>query len=126
MNIPDNLYYTKAHEWLLVEGENGTVGVTDFAQHQLGDIVFVEVNSMGDTLSVGDPFGTIEAVKTVSDMYMPVEATVVEFNDLLNDKPELINSDPYGQGWVVKIKLADPSSVQQLLTPEDYKALVSV
>ena len=124
MNIPENLYYTGDHDWIKVEGNTGWVGVTDFAQHQLGDIVFVDVASVGDTLSEGETFGTIEAVKTVSDMYMPIEAEVIEFNDALNSEPELINKDPYGEGWIVKVTIADTTKLADLLTPEKYKALV--
>lgn len=124
MNIPENLYYTKDHEWLKIEGDVAFVGVTDFAQHQLGDIVFVEVNTIGETIAEGDVFGTIEAVKTVSDMFMPVEAEVLEFNEELSDTPELINRDPYDKGWIVKVKLTDPSQISLLLTPEAYKELI--
>jgi glycine cleavage system H protein len=124
MNIPENLFYTKDHEWIKVEGNTGLVGVTDFAQHQLGDIVFVDVATVGETLDEGETFGTIEAVKTVSDMYMPVQAEVLEFNDALNDEPELINKDPYGAGWIVKVTFSDPSKLSALLTPEQYKVLV--
>lgn len=124
MNIPENLYYTKDHEWLKIEGDVALVGVTDFAQHQLGDIVFVEVNTVGENIATGEVFGTIEAVKTVSDMFMPLEAEVLEFNEALADTPELINQDPYGNGWIVKVKLADPSAVSELYTPGAYKELV--
>ncbi len=124
MNIPENLYYTNDHEWIKVDGETGVVGVTDFAQHQLGDIVFVDVNTVGETLAEGETFGTIEAVKTVSDMFMPLDAEVLEFNDSLNDQPELINKDPYGEGWIVKVKIADLSKLDSLLSVEQYKALV--
>jgi len=124
MNIPENLFYTSDHEWIRVEGNTGWVGVTDFAQHQLGDIVFVDVAVVGETLAENETFGTIEAVKTVSDMFMPIEAEVLEFNDALNNEPELINKDPYGAGWIVKVTLADASAVSSLLTAEQYKALV--
>jgi glycine cleavage system H protein len=124
MNIPGNLFYTNDHEWVRVEGNTGWVGVTDFAQHQLGDIVFVDVDTVGETIAEGETFGTIEAVKTVSDMFMPVESEVVEFNEALNDEPELINKDPYGAGWIVKVAIADTSKIAALLTPEQYKALV--
>ena len=124
MNIPENLYYTNDHEWIKVDGETGVVGVTDFAQHQLGDIVFVDVNTVGETLAEGETFGTIEVVKTVSDMFMPLDAEVLEFNDSLNDQPELINKDPYGEGWIVKVKIADLSKLDSLLSVEQYKALV--
>lgn len=124
MNIPGNLLYTSDHEWVKVEGNTGWVGVTDFAQHQLGDIVFVDVATVGETLAEGDTFGTIEAVKTVSDLFMPVEAEVIGFNEALNDTPELINKDPYGEGWIVKVTIADNSKLSDLLTPEQYKSLV--
>lgn len=124
MNIPENLYYTNDHEWIKVNGNTGTVGVTDFAQHQLGDIVFVDVTSVGETLAEGETFGTIEAVKTVSDLFLPLAGEVVEFNEALNDAPELINKDPYGEGWIVKITIADTSKLADLLTAVQYKALV--
>jgi len=124
MNIPENLYYTNDHEWIKVDGETGIVGVTDFAQHQLGDIVFVDVTSVGETIAEGETFGTIEAVKTVSDMFMPLEAEVLEFNDALNDQPELINKDPYGEGWIVKVKISDLEKLNNLLSQEQYKELV--
>ncbi len=124
MNIPENLFYTKDHEWIKVDGNTGVVGITDFAQHQLGDIVFVDVATVGETLDESETFGTIEAVKTVSDMFMPVAAEVLEFNDALNDEPELVNKDPYGQGWIVKIAISDISKLSALLNAEQYKALV--
>ena len=124
MNIPENLYYTNDHEWIKVEGNTGIVGITDFAQHQLGDIVFVDVATVGETLAEGDKFGTIEAVKTVSDLFMPLDSEVIEFNDALNDEPELINKDPYNAGWIVKVTIADISKLPALLTAEQYKALV--
>jgi glycine cleavage system H protein len=124
MNIPENLYYTNDHEWIKVEGTTGTVGITDFAQHQLGDIVFVDVASVGETLEEGETFGTIEAVKTVSDLFMPVNAEVIEFNDALNNEPELINKDPYNAGWIVKVTIADTSKLASLLNASQYKALV--
>jgi glycine cleavage system H protein len=124
MNIPDNLYYTKEHEWIKVTGNEGIVGVTDFAQHQLGDIVFIEVGTVGDTLNAGDTIGTIEAVKTVSDMYAPVSCEVLEFNEKLTSTPELVNSDPYGEGWIVKVKIADESKLAELLSPAQYKEVV--
>jgi len=124
MNIPENLYYTNDHEWIKVEGNTGLIGVTDFAQHQLGDIVFVDVASVGETLAEGETFGTIEAVKTVSDMFMPIQAEVIEFNDALNNEPELINKDPYNAGWIIKVTISDTTKVSGLLTAEQYKALV--
>jgi glycine cleavage system H protein len=124
MNIPENLYYTNDHEWIKVEGTTGTVGITDFAQHQLGDIVFVDVASVGETLNEGETFGTIEAVKTVSDLFMPINAEVIEFNDALNNEPELINKDPYDAGWIVKVTITDTSKLADLLNAGQYKALV--
>jgi glycine cleavage system H protein len=124
MNIPENLYYTSDHEWIKVEGNTGIVGITDFAQHQLGDIVFVDVASVGETLTEGDTFGTIEAVKTVSDLFIPVDSEVIEFNEALNNEPELVNKDPYNAGWIVKVTIADTSKLSALLTAEQYKALV--
>lgn len=124
MNIPDNLYYTKEHEWIKVTGNEGIVGVTDFAQHQLGDIVFIEVGTVGDTLNAGETIGTIEAVKTVSDMYAPIPCEVLEFNEKLTATPELVNSDPYGEGWIVKVKIADESKLAELLSPSQYKEVV--
>ena len=124
MNIPENLYYTNDHEWIKVEGDTGIVGITDFAQHQLGDIVFVDVASVGETLEEGETFGTIEAVKTVSDLFMPVNAEVIEFNDALNNEPELINKDPYVAGWIVKVTITDTSKLADLLNAVQYKALV--
>jgi len=124
MNIPENLYYTNDHEWIKVEGNTGIIGVTDFAQHQLGDIVFVDVTTVGESLAEGDTFGTIEAVKTVSDLFMPIDSEVIEFNEALNNEPELINKDPYEAGWIVKVKIADTSKLSALLSAEQYKALV--
>ena len=124
MNIPENLYYTNDHEWIKVEGNTGIVGVTDFAQQQLGDIVFVDVATVGETLTEGDTFGTIEAVKTVSDLFIPIDSEVIEFNEALNNEPELINKDPYDTGWIVKITIADTSKLSDLLTAGQYKALV--
>jgi len=124
MNIPENLYYTDDHEWIKVDGDTGLVGVTDFAQHQLGDIVFVDVASVGETLAKGETFGTIEAVKTVSDMFLPIDGEVIEFNAALESEPELINKDPYGEGWIVKMKISDIASLSTLLGPEQYRALV--
>ena len=124
MNIPASLYYTKDHEWLKVEGDQGTVGITDFAQQQLGDVVFVEVETVGETIEMGETFGTVEAVKTVSDLFIPVSAEILEFNETLNDQPELINKDPYGSAWIVKIHLTDAEQVKELLTAGQYKSLV--
>lgn len=124
MNIPENLFYTSDHEWIRVEGNTAWVGVTDFAQHQLGDIVFVDVATVGENLADGETFGTIEAVKTVSDLFIPLASEVIEFNSALDSEPELINKDPYGKGWIVKVTIADVSKVSTLLNPEQYKALV--
>ena len=123
MNVPDNLKYSKDHEWIRVEGDEAYVGITDFAQSQLGDIVFVDVTSVGETLAQGDVFGTIEAVKTVSDAFLPVGGEVLEFNETLNDSPDKVNSDPYGEGWMVRIKIADPAELDVLLGKEDYAKL---
>ncbi len=124
MNVPNNLRYTKDHEWLRVEGEEGYVGISDFAQHELGDIVFIEVETVGEILQKGESFGTIEAVKTVSDMYMPVSGEVLGFNEELTTTPEILNKDPYGKGWVVKIKIQNMAEVEQLLDPAAYSALI--
>jgi glycine cleavage system H protein len=124
MNTPVNLKYTKDHEWVRAEGDTVVVGITDYAQSQLGDIVFVDVQTEGETLEQGDMFGAIEAVKTVADAYMPVSGTVLEFNAALEGAPELVNQDPYGEGWMVKIKMTDPAQVDGLLTPDDYKKLI--
>ena len=123
MNVPDNLKYTKDHEWLRVEGDEAKVGITDFAQGELGDIVFVEIETEGETLDKEEVFGTIEAVKTVSDLFMPVGGEVLELNPALEDNPELVNKDPYGEGWMIKIKVTDPSEIDELLSPEEYKDL---
>ena len=124
MNVPENLLYTKDHEWLRVEGEFGFVGVTDFAQGELGDIVFLEIETLGETLKKEEVFGTIEAVKTVSDMFMPVGGEILEVNPSLEDSPDVVNKDPYGKGWMIKIKITDLSEVSGLLTPEKYQAIL--
>jgi glycine cleavage system H protein len=124
MNVPANLLYTKDHEWLRVEGNFGYVGVTDFAQGELGDVVFVEIETVGETLSKEDVFGTIEAVKTVSDMFMPVSGEILELNPALEDSPDVVNKDPYGKGWMVKIKITDPSELKNLLSAEKYKEIL--
>jgi glycine cleavage system H protein len=121
MNIPENLKYTKDHEWVKVDGDTATIGVTDFAQQQLGDVVFVEIETEGENLSKGDVFGTIEAVKTVSDMYMPVSGEVVEINPKLEDAPETVNEDPYGEGWMIKVKVSDAGELEELMSADDYK-----
>ena len=124
MNIPSNLKYSEDHEWIRAEGETAYVGITDFAQGQLGDIVFVDVTTEGETLSKGDVFGTIEAVKTVSDAFIPVDGEVLEFNAALNDAPEKVNQDPYGEGWMIKIKMSDPSQLDTLLSSEEYEKII--
>lgn len=124
MNIPANLKYTKDHEWIIVNGSVATVGITDFAQSELGDIVFVEIETEGETLNKEEVFGTIEAVKTVSDLYMPVSGKIIEINPILLNKPELVNKDPYNQGWMVKIEVANIGELDTLLTSEQYKELV--
>jgi len=123
MNIPTNLKYTEDHEWIRVEGNEGFIGITDFAQKELGDIVYIEIETVGDDLSKGDAFGTIEAVKTVSDMYMPVSGTILEKNEKLNDHPELVNKDPYNEGWMVKISIKDPSELDGLLGHVEYSKI---
>ena len=124
MNIPASLKYTKEHEWISVEGDTATIGVTDFAQGELGDIVFIEVETVGETLEESETFGTIEAVKTVSDLFMPVSGEVLEFNETLNSNPELVNKDPYGEGWIIKVKLSDPSELSHLLDATAYGDLI--
>ena len=125
MNIPDDLKYTREHEWIRVEGDDIVIGVTDFAQGELGDVVFVEIETEGETLSRGDTFGTIEAVKTVSDLYMPVDGQVLEVNTALEDSPELVNSQPYGEGWMVRVKVADAAQLDELMDAEAYRALIA-
>src|SRR6056297_1287129 len=122
MNVPSELKYTKDHEWVRIEGDTVTVGVTDFAQGELGDVVFVEIETEGDALSQGETFGTIEAVKTVSDLFMPVGGEVTEVNEKLEDTPDIVNSDPYGDGWMVKIKMDDTAQAEDLLSASDYEA----
>ena len=124
MNVPAELKYTKEHEGIRVEGEEAVVGITDYAQSQLGDIVFVECETVGDALEAGETFGTIEAVKTVSDLYLPVAGEVLEFNEELEGEPELVNKDPYGKGWIVKIKISDETELDGLLNADAYKAII--
>ena len=124
MNVPGNLKYTKDHEWLKVEGDEALVGISDYAQHELGDIVFIEVETVGEILQKGESFGTIEAVKTVSDMYMPVGGEIIAFNDALTAKPETLNQDPYEAGWVIRIKINNPDEIGQLLDPAAYGELI--
>ena len=124
MNVPAELKYTKEHEWIRVEGEEAVVGITDYAQSQLGDIVFVECETVGDALEAGETFGTVEAVKTVSDLYLPVAGEVLEFNEELEGEPELVNKDPYGKGWIVKIKISGETELDGLLNADAYKAII--
>ena len=124
MNVPAELKYTKEHEWIRVEGEEAYVGITDYAQSQLGDIVFVEVETEGDNLEAVDTFGSIEAVKTVSDLYMPIAGEVLEFNSELEDQPDLVNKDPYGKGWIIKVKVEDEAQLDGLLSADAYKASI--
>jgi glycine cleavage system H protein len=124
MNIPANLLYTKDHEWIRIEGNIGYVGVTDFAQGELGDIVFIEIETVGETLKKEEVFGTIEAVKTVSDMFMPVSGEILELNKAIEESPEVVNKDPYGKGWMIKIKMTNPLEVNELLSAVKYKALL--
>jgi glycine cleavage system H protein len=124
MNFPDNLRYTKDHEWIKPEGGIATIGITDYAQKELGDIVYVEVETIGKELNAGDVFGTVEAVKTVSDLYMPIRGTITELNPELTKAPELVNNDPYGKGWMIKVKVNNPSDVDSLMDAAAYKAMV--
>mgnify|MGYP001600466776 CR=1 FL=1 len=124
MNIPEELKYTKDHEWVRIEGEHVVIGVTDFAQKELGDIVYVDVDTEGDTVEKEEVFGSVEAVKTVSDLLMPITGEVVAFNEALEDAPEMVNTDPYGDGWMIKVTISDPSELDTLLTAEQYKDLV--
>lgn len=124
MNIPDNLKYTKEHEWIKVDGDIAIIGITDYAQNELGDIVFIEIETEGETLDREETFGSIEAVKTVSDLFMPVGGEVLEFNSVLEQTPEIVNSDPYGDGWIIKVKIADKDELKDLLDAEAYKSLI--
>ena len=124
MNIPENLKYTKEHEWVKIEGDTGIIGITEFAQKELGDIVFIEVETVGEALEIEESFGTIEAVKTVSDMFMPLTGEIIEFNETLESNPETVNQDPYGEGWIIKIKLSNPSEIDELLDSDTYKELI--
>jgi glycine cleavage system H protein len=125
MNIPDNLKYTQDHEWVLIDGDTVTVGITDFAQSELGDIVYVDVDTLDETLAKDEVFGSVEAVKTVSDLLLPVSGEVIEFNEGLEDAPEKINTDPYGDGWIIKVKVVDSSELDTLLDATAYKELVA-
>jgi glycine cleavage system H protein len=124
MNVPANLKYTKDHEWVSIDGDIATIGITDFAQSELGDIVFVDINTVGDTLDKEAVFGTVEAVKTVSDLFIPVSGEVLEMNSAIESNPETVNKDPYGAGWMVKVKLSNASEVASLLSADDYKKLI--
>ncbi len=124
MNIPTNLKYTKDHEWVSIEGDIATVGITDFAQKELGDIVYVEVETLDQTLDKDEVFGTVEAVKTVSDLFLPLTGEIFEFNDSLESDPEKVNTDPYGDGWMIKLKIKNISEVEELLSSEEYTALI--
>ena len=124
MNIPTNLKYTKDHEWVKIDGDTATVGITDFAQSELGDIVYVDVDTVDETVDQEQVFGTVEAVKTVSDLFMPLSGEVIEFNSVLEDNPEKVNTDPYGEGWMIKIKISDSSQIESLLDADAYKEIV--
>ena len=124
MNVPAELKYTKDHEWIKIEGDTATIGITDFAQGELGDIVYVEVDTLDESLEAEEVFGTVEAVKTVSDLFLPVSGEIIEFNEGLEDEPEVVNTDPYGAGWMIKVKISDASEVENLMSAEDYKALI--
>jgi glycine cleavage system H protein len=126
MNIPSNLKYTKDHEWISIDGDIATVGITDFAQGELGDIVYVEVETLDETLDKDEVFGTVEAVKTVSDLFIPLSGEIVEFNDSLETEPEKVNSDAFGEGWMIKIKITNPDEINELLDDEAYKEIVGV
>jgi glycine cleavage system H protein len=125
MNIPSELKYTKDHEWITIEDNIATVGITDFAQSELGDIVYVDVDTLDDTVEEGEVFGSVEAVKTVSDLFMPLTGEVIEFNEALEDEPELVNTDPYNKGWMIKIEISDSSQIENLLDAEAYKTLIT-
>lgn len=124
MNIPSELKYTKDHEWVSIEGDIATIGITDFAQSELGDIVYVEVETVDETLEADEVFGTVEAVKTVSDLFLPLSGEIIEFNEILEDEPEKVNTDPYGDGWMIKLKCSDLSQAENLMSDDDYKALI--
>ena len=124
MEIKPNLKYTKDHEWISIDGNNATIGITDYAQGELGDIVYVEIESIGDSLNKEEIFGSVEAVKTVSDLYAPLDGEIIEINEALDDEPELVNDDPYGQGWMIKISISNPDQKAELLDSEAYQALI--
>ncbi len=125
MNVPDNCKYTDKHEWIRVEGDEAYIGITDYAQGELGDIVYIEIETEGEKLATGEAFGTIEAVKTVSDLFMPMSGEVLEFNSKLEDEAELVNTDPFGEGWMVRVSIDNPAELDVLLSPEQYKELIS-
>ncbi|MFD2554027.1 glycine cleavage system protein GcvH [Sphingobacterium tabacisoli] len=125
MNFPAELKYTKDHEWIRVEGDEAVIGITDFAQRELGDIVFVDINTVGEEVAANEVFGTIEAVKTVSDLFMPMNSTVLAVNDAIDASPELVNTDPYGDGWIIRVKIANTADVDSLLTAEGYKSEIN-
>ena len=125
MNIPEELKYTEEHEWVKIEDNIATIGITDFAQGELGDIVYLEIDSLDSEIDLNEVFGTVEAVKTVSDLFMPVGGKVIEMNSTLEDRPELVNEDPYGEGWIIKIDISDLSEVDSLLSPEEYKNMIA-
>ena len=124
MNVPSNLKYTKDHEWVSIEGDIATIGITDFAQGELGDIVYVEVESVDETLEIEAVFGTVEAVKTVSDLFLPLSGEIIEFNDNLETEPETVNTDPYGEGWMIKLRISNPEQIQDLLDDKAYKEII--
>jgi glycine cleavage system H protein len=125
MNVPENLRYTEKHEWIRMEGKEAYVGITDWAQGELGDVVFVEIETLGEKLSKGEAFGTVEAVKTVTDLFMPASGEVLEINPKLNDEPEIVNKDPYVEGWMIRISVSNAGELNSLLSPADYKAMIS-
>ena len=125
MNFPENLHYTKDHEWVLLDGDIATIGITDYAQHELGDIVFIEIESVGKSLSAEAVFGTVEAVKTVSDLFLPMSGTITELNPLLDKEPEKVNTDPYGEGWMIKMKVDNPDDIANLMDAAAYQKVVS-
>lgn len=125
MNVPENLKYTKDHEWISADGNIATVGITDFAQSELGDIVYVDIDTVGEDIKQEEVFGTVEAVKTVSDLFLPVDGEIIEFNESLEDQPELVNSNPYGDGWMIKLKMHNPSQLETLLDAKAYKKLIN-
>ncbi|MGY8919707.1 MAG: glycine cleavage system protein GcvH [Flavobacteriales bacterium] len=124
MSTPLNLKYTKDHEWVLIENDIATIGITDFAQGELGDIVYVEVDTVGEKFEIEEVFGSVEAVKTVSDLFLPLAGEIIEFNELLESEPEKVNDDPYGEGWMIKVKISDATQVESLMSPEEYKEMI--